>query len=180
MIETTGTETGAENPDPMRPGPGTPMDKFSRYRWLALGLLFCAYVFNFLDRQIFAILQEAIKTDLHLSDTAVGFLGGLAFAIFYTTLGIPIARLADRHSRSRIIAVSLTLWSLMTALCGAARGFVTLALARIGVGVGEAGCSPPAHSLIADYFAPRERSTALAIYSLGIPVGAALGNLIGG
>jgi MFS family permease len=180
MIETTGTETGIESPDSMPAAPKEPMEKFSRYRWLALGLLLCVYVFNFLDRQIFAILQQAIKTDLHLSDTALGFLGGLAFAIFYTTLGIPIARLADRHSRSKIIAISLALWSLMTALCGAARGFVTLALARIGVGIGEAGCSPPAHSLIADYFGPRERSTALAIYSLGIPIGAALGNLIGG
>ncbi len=180
MIKTTGTEAGPESPDTMSADPKVPGKNFSHYRWMALGLLFCVYVFNFLDRQIFAILQEAIKTDLHLSDTAIGFLGGFAFAIFYTTLGIPIARLADRHSRSRIIAISLALWSLMTALCGAARGFVTLALARIGVGIGEAGCSPPAHSLIADYFGPRERSTALAIYSLGIPVGAALGNLIGG
>jgi MFS family permease len=101
-----------------------------------------------------------------LSDTGIGFLGGFAFAIFYTTLGIPIASLADRHSRSKIIAISLALWSLMTALCGSARGFVTLALARIRVGIGEAGCSPPAHSLIAGYSGPRERSTALAVYSL--------------
>jgi MFS family permease len=180
MIETTGTETSPESPNTMNAAPRARRENFARYRWTALGLLFCAYVFNFLDRQIFSILQEAIKTDLHLSDTGIGFLGGFAFAIFYTTLGIPIARLADRHSRSKIIAISLALWSLMTALCGAARGFVTLALARIGVGIGEAGCSPPAHSLIADYFGPRERSTALAVYSLGIPVGAALGNLIGG
>ncbi len=180
MIETAGKETGSKNPDPMRSNKRPLREDFFSYRWLALGILFCVYVFNFLDRQIFAILQEAIKTDLQLSDTELGFLGGFAFAIFYTTLGIPIARLADRRSRSKIIAVSLALWSLMTALCGAARGFVTLALTRIGVGVGEAGCSPPAHSLIADYFGPRERSTALAIYSLGIPVGAALGNLIGG
>jgi MFS family permease len=180
MIETTGTETSPESPDNTNSSSGVPGENISRYRWTALWLLFCVYVFNFLDRQIFAILQESIKADLHLSDTQIGFLGGFAFAIFYTTLGIPIARLADRHSRSRIIAISLALWSLMTALCGAARGFVTLALARIGVGIGEAGCSPPAHSLISDYFGPRERSTALAVYSLGIPVGAALGNLFGG
>jgi MFS family permease len=180
MLKTTGTETSPENPDINNGTQTVPAENFTRYRRIALGLLVCVYVFNFLDRQIFAILQEAIKTDLHLSDSAIGFLGGFAFAIFYTALGIPIARLADRHSRSRIIAISLALWSLMTALCGTARGFVTLALVRIGVGIGEAGCSPPAHSLIADYFGPRERSTALAIYSLGIPVGAALGNLIGG
>ena len=180
MIETSGTETSPESPDTINSASCAPVKDFARYRWTALCLLFCVYVFNFLDRQIFAILQEAIKTDLNLSDTQVGFLGGFAFAIFYTTLGIPIARLADRRSRSKIIAISLALWSLMTALCGAARGFVTLALARIGVGIGEAGCSPPAHSLIADYFGPRERSTALAVYSLGIPVGAAFGNLIGG
>jgi MFS family permease len=180
MIETNGTETSPESPDTTNAAPRAPRENFARYRWTVLGLLFCVYVFNFLDRQIFSILQEAIKIDLHLSDTEIGFLGGFAFAIFYTTLGIPIARLADRHSRSKIIAISLALWSLMTALCGAARGFITLALARIGVGIGEAGCSPPAHSLIADYFGPRERSTALAVYSLGIPVGAALGNLIGG
>jgi MFS family permease len=175
--ETTGTETGL---GAMCADQGAPREHFAHHRWTALGLLFCVYVFNFLDRQIFAILQQAIKTDLHLSDTQIGFLGGFAFAIFYTALGIPIARLADRRSRSRIIAISLALWSLMTTLCGAARGFITLALARIGVGVGEAGCSPPAHSLIADYFSPSQRSTALAIYSLGIPIGAALGNLIGG
>jgi MFS family permease len=180
VIETTGMEANPEGLGTKRPRQRTPRADFARLRWMALGLLFCVYVFNFLDRQIFAILQEAIKTDLHLSDTEIGFLGGFAFAIFYTTLGIPIARLADRHSRSKIIAISLALWSLMTALCGAVRGFVTLALARIGVGVGEAGCSPPAHSLIADYFGPSERSTALAIYSLGIPVGAGLSNLIGG
>lgn len=180
MVETTDTKTSIDSSDTMNTASRAPGENITRYRWFVLGLLFCVYIFNFLDRQIFAILQEAIKIDLNLSDTAIGFLGGFAFAIFYTTLGIPIARLADRYSRSKIIGISLALWSLMTALCGAARGFVTLALARVGVGIGEAGCSPPAHSLIADYFGPRERSTALAIYALGIPFGAALGNLIGG
>jgi MFS family permease len=180
MIGTPGMKTTSKNTDSKSSNMMLIRGNSFSYRWLALGILFCIYVFNFLDRQIFSILQEAIKTDLNLSDTKIGFLGGFAFALFYTTLGIPIARMADRYQRSRIISISLALWSLMTVLCGTARGFITLALTRIGVGVGEAGCSPPAHSLIADYFGPRERSTALAVYALGIPVGAALGNLIGG
>jgi MFS family permease len=180
MAEATGSETSLETDEALKAGAGGAMEGFARYRWTALGLLLCVYVFNFLDRQVFAILQQAIKTDLHLTDTDLGLLGGLAFAVFYTALGIPIARMADRHSRKWIIAISLSIWSLMTALCGVARGFGSLALARVGVGVGEAGCSPPAHSLIADYFPPRQRSTALAIYSLGIPLGAGLGYLIGG
>ena len=149
-------------------------------RWIALLLLVLAYVCSFVDRQIFAILQQPIKTAMHLSDTELGLLGGLAFAVFYTGFGIPLARLADQYSRTTIISICLALWSVMTAMCGAATGFLTLALARVGVGVGEAGCSPPAHSLIADYFAPRERSTAFGIYTLGIPIGGALGLLIGG
>jgi MFS family permease len=150
------------------------------YRYVALGLLVAAYVCSFIDRQVLSILQQAIKVDLHLSDTELGLLGGLAFAVFYTAFGIPIARLADHHSRSKIIAVSLALWSVMTAACGLAQNFLMLALARIGVGVGEAGCSPPAHSLLADYFPLRQRSTAFGIYTLGIPIGGALGLLIGG
>ena len=177
MTEATGEDLKGQNNTRTAHGA---MEAFTRHRWTALWLLLIVYVFNFLDRQIFAILQEAIKTDLNLSDTELGFLGGFAFAVFYTGLGIPIARLADRYSRKKIIAISLALWSAMTAVCGMARGFVSLALARVGVGVGEAGCSPPAHSLIADYFGPHERSTALAIYSLGIPIGAAFGYLIGG
>ncbi len=151
-----------------------------RYRWVALSLLVAAYVCSFLDRQIFAILQQPIKEAMNLSDTELGLLGGLAFAVFYTAFGIPLARIADHHSRSKVIAFSLALWSIMTAACGATTNFVTLALARIGVGVGEAGCSPPAHSLLADYFGPRERSTAFGIYTLGIPIGSALGLVIGG
>ncbi|MFZ1991510.1 MAG: MFS transporter, partial [Alphaproteobacteria bacterium] len=150
------------------------------YRWIALSLLVLAYVCSFIDRQIFAILQQPIKTAMNLSDTELGLLGGLAFALFYTAFGIPLARIADHHSRSKMIAICLALWSVMTALCGAATNFLTLALARVGVGVGEAGCSPPAHSLLADYFAPHERSTAFGIYTLGIPIGGALGLLIGG
>lgn len=151
-----------------------------RRRWTALWLLFVAYVFNFIDRSILSILQEPIKVDLGLSDTQLGLLSGFAFAIFYATLGIPIARLADRTSRARVITAAVFVWSLMTALCGAARGFVSLLVYRIGVGVGEAGCSPPAHSLISDIFPPQRRGTALAVYSLGIQVGIMFGFLAGG
>lgn len=151
-----------------------------RYRSYALGLLLVVYVFNFIDRQILTILLEPIKQDLELSDTALGFLTGFAFAFFYTFAGIPIARWADSGSRTTIIALGLFLWSAATALTGFARGFVHLAAARVGVGLGEAACSPPAHSLISDYFPPERRATALGIYALGIPIGGAIGTLAGG
>ena len=151
-----------------------------RYRWYALGVLFVVYVFNFIDRQIVSILQEPIKRDLGLSDAQLGLLSGFAFAVFYATLGIPIARFSDRVSRSKVIAAALLVWSVMTSLCGTARSFATLLLFRIGVGVGEAGCSPPAHSLISDYFPARMRATALGIYSSGIYVGVMFGYLAGG
>jgi MFS family permease len=150
---------------------------YTRY---ALGVLFVVYVFNFVDRSILAILLESIKRDLAVSDTYLGFLSGFAFAVFYTFLGIPIARWADGGVRRSIIALALFVWSAMTAVTGLARSFLELALARVGVGVGEAGCSPPAHSLISDYFPPERRATALAIYSVGIPVGGAIGMLLGG
>jgi predicted MFS family arabinose efflux permease len=146
----------------------------------ALGVLVVVYTFNFIDRQILSILLEPIKQDLGLSDTALGMLTGFAFALFYATLGIPIARLADRGNRRNIIAWSLTIWSAMTALSGIAQNFWHLLIARIGVGVGEAGCSPPAHSMIADYFPAENRATALGIYSLGIPVGILFGFIAGG
>jgi len=148
--------------------------------WYALGVLFLVYVFNFLDRSILGILTQAIKEDLALSDSQLGLLGGVAFAIFYTFLGIPIARLADRSVRRNVLAVSLTIWSVMTAICGLAGNFVHLLLARIGVAIGEAGGSPPSHSMISDLFGESSRATALAIYALGIPVGTMIGNLAGG
>ena len=135
---------------------------------------------NFVDRSILAILLEPIKAELVLSDSELGMLGGLAFALFYATLGIPIAALADRTSRVRILAISMIIWSAMTALCGIASNFITLLLARIGVGIGEAGASPPSHSLISDYFPIDTRATALSIYALGIPVGSMVGNFVGG
>jgi len=147
-----------------------------------LWILLIVYILNFIDRQIVNILAEPIARDLDLSDTQIGLMTGLAFALFYTVLGIPIARLADRSSTSRpkIIAIALATWSAMTALCGLAQNFGQLLLARIGVGVGEAGCTPPAHSLISDIVPPEKRSSALAFYSLGIPIGTLLGMIIGG
>lgn len=158
-----------------------PRVEYSRnYTHYVLGMLTVVYVFNFIDRQIFAILAQSIKTDLGLSDTQLGALGGVAFGIFYATLGIPIARLADRYSRVNVITISLTVWSAMTALQAFAGGFWQLLLARIGVGVGEAGGSPPSHSLLADYFPSGERAGALGIYALGIPIGILFGNMAGG
>lgn len=151
-----------------------------RYRAYVLGVLVVVYIFNFLDRQIVTILAEPIKVDMGLNDTQIGLMTGLAFALFYTILGIPIARLADRANRVSIISAALVIWSGMTALCGAAQNFSQLLAARIGVGVGEAGCSPPAHSLIADYYPPEKRASALSIYALGIPLGSILGLLAGG
>lgn len=149
---------------------------------LTLWILLTVYIFNFIDRQIVNILAEPIAKDLDLSDTQIGLMTGLAFALFYTVLGIPIARLADREttSRPRLIATALALWSAMTALCGLAQNFWQLLLARVGVGVGEAGCTPPAHSLISDMVPPDRRASALAFYSLGIPIGSLLGMVIGG
>ncbi len=149
-------------------------------RGLTLTLLTLTYFFSYMDRQILAILLERIKADLVLTDTQLGLLSGLVFAIFYATLGIPVARLADRTSRRNIIAVSLTIWSAMTAMCGLAQNFTQLMLFRIGVGIGEAGSSPPSHSIIADLYPPEKRAGAMAVYSLGVVLGAGFGTLIGG
>lgn len=146
---------------------------------LVLALLLIAYVFNFLDRQILGILAQPIKADLHLSDTQFGAIGGLAFALLYSALGIPLAYLADKTSRSAVVAGSLAVWSGFTALCGTAVGFGQLFLYRLGVGVGEAGGVAPSVALIADYFPPERRASALAIYYLGVPIGLAGGTLIG-
>jgi predicted MFS family arabinose efflux permease len=150
------------------------------YRSYVLVVLVVVYTFNFIDRQIVGILAVPIKAELHLSDSQLGLMGGLAFALFYTLLGIPIARLADRVSRTGIMTVALALWSLMTAVCGLTHSFAQLFLARVGVGVGEAGGVAPAYSLICDYFPSKERARALSVYSFGIPVGAALGIVLGG
>lgn len=149
-------------------------------RRYAMGLLLAVSVLNLLDRQVVNILAEPIKQDLGLADWQLGVLTGLAFAIFYTLLGLPIARLAERSDRARIIGVAVVVWSLFTALCGLATNFLQLLAARIGVGVGEAGCTPPAHSLISDYVPPGRRASALAFYSLGVPLGSLAGMIIGG
>lgn len=154
--------------------------KIYNARHYALGILVVVYTFNFIDRQILSILLEPVKADLGLSDTAMGMLTGFAFAMFYATLGIPIARYADRSNRRNLIALALGIWSFFTALSGMAQNFWHLLVARIGVGVGEAGCSPPAHSMIADYFPAEQRATALGIYSLGIPFGIMFGLFAGG
>jgi predicted MFS family arabinose efflux permease len=150
------------------------------YANYVLAILFVAYVFNFIDRQIISILLEPIKQDLDVSDTAMGFLTGPAFAIFYATLGVPIARLGDVWVRRTIIAIGIALWSAMTVVSGLVRSFTEMSFARIGVGVGEAALSPPAHSLLADYFPVERRATALSIYATGIHIGILFGVLAGG
>lgn len=151
-----------------------------RARRITLTLLTVTYFFSYMDRQILAILLEDIKADLLLNDTQLGLLSGLAFALFYATLGIPVAALADRMNRVNIISIALALWSGMTAACGLAQNFVQLLLARIGVGIGEAGSSPPSHSIIADLYPAEKRALALSIYSLGVTLGAAAGQIFGG
>jgi MFS family permease len=146
---------------------------------LVLALLLIAYIFNFLDRQILGILAQPIKADLNLSDTQFGAIGGLAFALLYSVLGIPLAFLADKTSRSGVIAGALALWSAFTALCGTAHGYGQLFVYRLGVGIGEAGGVAPSYALIADYFPPERRARALGVFSLGVPIGLALGTLIG-
>ncbi|WP_077145278.1 MFS transporter [Sphingopyxis sp. KK2] len=147
-----------------------------------LWVLLIVYIFNFLDRQIVNILAEPIKTDLGLTDTELGLLAGPAFAVFYALLGIPIARYADKDgtNRIRLISLALAIWSAMTAVCGLAQNFVQLLFARIGVGIGEAGCTPAAHSLISDSVEPAKRSSAIAFYGMGVPIGSLLGLIIGG
>ncbi|MDJ0938286.1 MAG: MFS transporter [Woeseiaceae bacterium] len=149
-------------------------------RRYGLALLAIVYMFNFVDRQILAILLPAIKAEFGVTDATLGFLVGTAFALFYVTLGVPIARLADRWNRRNLIALALALWSGMTAISGLAQNVVHLTLARIGVGIGEAGCSPPAHSIISDYYPPEHRSTAMGVYTLGISAGIMLAYLAGG
>jgi len=150
------------------------------YRAWVMFILVVVYTFNFIDRQIVGILAVPIKEELLLSDTQLSLMGGLAFALFYTFLGIPVAYLADRWSRTWIMTIALTVWSAMTAACGLAQNFWQLFFARLGVGVGEAGGVAPAYSLISDYFPPGQRARALGVYSFGIPIGGALGIVLGG
>ncbi|AMN46218.1 hypothetical protein ACG33_03670 [Steroidobacter denitrificans] len=160
--------------------PTSPRPVTRRYANYVLALLSLVYVFSFIDRQILAMLIEPIKQEFGVSDTEMGFLTGIAFVLFYTLAGIPIARWADRASRKFIIAASLTIWSAMTAASGLARSFAELAITRVMVGIGEAGCNPSAHSLISDYFPPQKRATALSVYACGVYLGSALAFLAGG
>lgn len=147
---------------------------------LALAILLAVYCFNFIDRTIVSILQEPLKQELRLSDTQLGLISGTAFALFYSTLGVPIARIAERVDRPRIIAIALATWSLMTMLCGFATNFLQLFLCRVGVGIGEAGGTPPAHALLSEIFPADRRATAISIYSLGVPLGILFGAVAGG
>lgn len=170
-----------ENTRPAPNAESATNEPFDRgYAHYALGLLVLLYVISYIDRQVLAVLLEPIKRDLGVSDTAMGLLSGLAFALFYTTAGVPIARLADRGKRRDVIVVGVVIWSAMTACCGLARNFVQLAAARVGVGIGEASLSPAAHSLISDLFPPERRATALAIFNIGGNVGVMLGFIAGG
>lgn len=161
---------------PVEENPPTP----GRYRFVVLAMLLLVYTFNFLDRQILSILAVPVKTELGLSDSQLGALGGIAFALLYSTLAVPLAMVADRTSRTWVITVSLAIWSGFTALCGTAATFLQMFLFRLGVGVGEAGGVAPSYAVISDYFPSSERARALAIYSLGIPLGSAAGVMLGG
>ena len=150
------------------------------YKRTVLVILTIVYTLNFIDRTILGIIGQPVKESLGITDNQLGLLTGLAFALLYTTLGIPIARLAERFSRVNIMAICITIWSAFTALCGLAPNFAAMLAFRVGVGVGEAGCSPPAHSLISDYFEPKQRASALSVFAFGIPMGGMLGAIFGG
>ncbi len=150
------------------------------YAWYVVGVLTLAYTVSFVDRQILALLVGPIRRDLQITDTQISLLQGFAFALLYTVLGLPIGRLADHRSRRGIIAVGIAVWSLMTVFCGMAKSFWTLFLARTGVGIGEAALSPPAYSIVADYFPPERLAKALSFYSMGIYIGAGLAFIVGG
>lgn len=152
----------------------------SQYRYYVLGMLTLTSMLSIADRLIMSILLEDIKLEFSMSDTQLGLLAGLAFTLFYALLGIPIARLADRWNRKNIVGIALIVWSGMTALCGAATGFISLFLARLGVGVGEAGGSPPSYSMIADYFKPEELARAMGIFTIGAVLGTGGGLMVGG
>jgi predicted MFS family arabinose efflux permease len=175
MIDNSAIGEEAVHP---REAPGYRMTEWGR-RYVLI-LLLVVSLLNFVDRQIMAVLLEAIKKEFRFSDTQLGLLGGMAFAVFYSILGIPLASMADKFNRRNIIAVTLSLWSAMTAVCGLAVGFVSLFLARVGVGVGEAGSSPASYSLVSDYFPSERRATALAVLGMGIPLGVLTGFLVGG
>ena len=160
--------------------PSATRELSARYGWFALGLLFVVALFNYIDRSILSIMQVALKHDLGLSDTQLGTLLGLPFAIFYTLGALPLAWLADRLTRKYVLTAALTIWTLMTAAGAAASGFVMLMTCRVGVAVGEAGCVPTTHSMISDYFPRHRRALAMAFWGLSLPLGSMLGVFLGG
>lgn len=164
----------------MQTSPDEPGYPQPAYAWYVVFILFVAFTISYIDRQIISLLVDPIKADLGISDTQIGLLQGFAFTVFYTFAGIPLGRLADRKNRKRIIAVSMFLWSLMTAACGMAKTFTHLFIARIGVGIGEAGLSPAANSMITDYFPKDKRGKPVAIYFMGVYVGVGLSFILGG
>ncbi len=169
-----------EIPDPAVGGAQDAAPVGGRYAKYVLAVLVLVYIFNFIDRQILSILAEEIKADIGISDAQLGFLYGTAFAVFYAVFGIPLGRLGDVWVRKSLISIGLAFWSLMTALSGTARSFLTLGAYRIGVGVGEASATPAAFSMLSDYFPPSQRATALAVYSSGVYIGAGIGIFLGG
>jgi MFS family permease len=150
------------------------------YKGYVVVVLVLGYIFNVIDRGVLGVLVEPIKAELQISDTAMGLLTGLSFALFYSIMGVPIARLADRWSRVNVLALAIMLWSVATALCGVAWNYLTLFAARSATGVGEAGGSPPSHALISDYFPMSQRATALAVYAMSVPIGTSIGNFVSG
>jgi predicted MFS family arabinose efflux permease len=156
------------------------LTRTAAYRWYALVLLTTVYAFNIADRYVISTLIEPIKAELRLSDSAIGLLTGTALAIVYTGMGMPLARIADRGERRLLLAISIAVWSVMTAACGMATSFVFLLLARIGVGLGEAGATPASQSLLADLFSFRERMPAMSIFAIGAALGSLLGGAAGG
>ncbi len=155
-------------------------EQSSRYAFYVLGVLFCVNVLNLIDRQVVYILFPLLKTELQLTDTELGMLGALPFALFYSFMGIPLGWLADRGHRVRLITIGLTAWSGLTTLCGMTRGFWSLFTVRVGVGIGESSCAPAAQTILSDYFPPAKRSTILAAFNCGVPIGHGLGLYLGG
>lgn len=156
-----------------------PPKRTSAYRWVVLALLAFLYVLNFLDRQLLAILAKPIQDDMGVSDGQLGLLGGFYFALFYCTISLPVAWLADRGNRVKVVAIACAIWSAATLACGLSRNYAQLVAARMMVGVGEAGGVPPSYSIISDYFEPEKRGRALALFNLGAPIGQALGVAFG-
>jgi MFS family permease len=179
-MKSTSASTSPVTDEPNVHLPGPEAYPTSGYAWYVVGVLTVAYIFSFIDRQVISLMVGPIRKDLGIGDFQMGLLMGPSFAVFYTLFGIPLGRLADTRSRRAIISIGIAVWSIMTAGCGLTKTFWQLAVMRMGVGVGEASLSPSAYSLIADYFRPERRSTAMSVYSMGIYIGSGLAFLLGG